>query len=93
MLVSAAMRSLLALTAVLWASACTSEPIRPMAPELDPASPRAPVPSYQPAPNPLVGEVRDAPGGATPADPHAHHRQHAPAASGEAAAGGQGGER
>jgi hypothetical protein len=52
-------------------AACGSEPLRPMAPELDPASTSAPETEYVPPPNPLEGDVPE--GGAAPQQPAEHH--------------------
>jgi hypothetical protein len=59
-------------------AACGTEPARPMAPELDPASTHAPVPAWTAAPNPLTRDVPGADESAAPdADPH-HHHHHPP---------------
>ena len=58
---------------LLLVAACGNEPLRPMAPELDPASTSAAEPAYTPPPNPLDGDIPE--GGAGPEAP-AHHDHH-----------------
>lgn len=54
--------------------ACGNEPLRPMAPEIDPASTSAPEPEYVPPENPLSREVPEPP--AAEKEPEHHHHHH-----------------
>jgi hypothetical protein len=60
--------------------ACGNEPLRPMAPEIDPASTSAPEPEYVPPENPLAREVPESPAKEppdkdTPEGQHHHHHE------------------
>jgi hypothetical protein len=54
---------------------CEPPPLRPMPPELDPASSAAPEPSYRPSDNPLLHEVGEAVP-SSKSDEHEHHHHH-----------------
>jgi hypothetical protein len=67
---------------LLLLAGCSSEPARPMAPELDPASTDAPTPAWTAAPNPLTRDVPEAPSAAAAEEHHHHHHAAEPADAG-----------